>query len=338
MDGPQPSWMRARRADRPLRCSKRVLEAALAVGASYRLRVFAAFGPVCPTWPAPRVLAPGASSSVSSVSGVANAIAAGAAVTWLAGGGPSACFSGSVSWASLALASGCPLSSFPSERRPPPGPRACFPSRGSRWRRPDRTPPGRAVSASRPLLLPSSAARRGGCCSENSAYVWEEFRRERRRRAYSVGWGEGVPRAQEDAAPPVTRRSLSTVLTRTATYRWSCAATCAATARLASADRTGTSSTAREASARSSILARLTIRRVPWQPREQITQRGRLLHDGAPHARHGAPAWSTCTSVKRFQHVALVHLQKLTATVLQPGRYAPVRNGHQIPSDTPKTP
>ena len=48
-----------------------VVSSALALDASSRLRVFAAFGPVSPPWPAARFLAPGASSSVSSVSGVA---------------------------------------------------------------------------------------------------------------------------------------------------------------------------------------------------------------------------------------------------------------------------
>lgn len=62
---------------------------ALALGASSRLCVFASFGSVSPPWPAARDFAPGASSSVSSVSGVAGALAAGASVTWWAGGGPS---------------------------------------------------------------------------------------------------------------------------------------------------------------------------------------------------------------------------------------------------------
>jgi hypothetical protein len=59
-----------------------VVSSALALGASSRLRVFAAFGPVSPPWPAARVFAPGASSSVSSVSGVAGALASGASVSW----------------------------------------------------------------------------------------------------------------------------------------------------------------------------------------------------------------------------------------------------------------
>ena len=66
-----------------------VVSSVLAAGASSRLLVFAAFGPVSPPWPAARVFAPGASSSISSVSGVAAALAAGASVSWWAGGGPS---------------------------------------------------------------------------------------------------------------------------------------------------------------------------------------------------------------------------------------------------------
>ena len=59
-----------------------VVSSALALGASSRLRVFAAFGPVSPpaSLPAARVYAPGASASVSSVSGVAGALVAGASV------------------------------------------------------------------------------------------------------------------------------------------------------------------------------------------------------------------------------------------------------------------
>jgi hypothetical protein len=64
-----------------------VVSLALAAGASSRLHVFAAFGPVSPAWPSARVCAPGASSSVSSVSGVASALAAGACISWWSGGG-----------------------------------------------------------------------------------------------------------------------------------------------------------------------------------------------------------------------------------------------------------
>ena len=65
-----------------------VVSSALTFGASSRLRVFAAFGSVSPAWPSARVSAPGASSSVSSVSGVASALAAGVSVSWWAGGLP----------------------------------------------------------------------------------------------------------------------------------------------------------------------------------------------------------------------------------------------------------
>jgi hypothetical protein len=234
---------------------------------------------------------------------------------------------------------GRPRPSWMRARRPPQGPRACFPSRGargSRWRRPDRTPPGRAVSASGPLLLPSSAARRGGCRFENSAYVWEEFRRERRRRAYSAGWGEGVPRAARNTEV-LEYRPYEDGYLQLELRRYVC--------RYGSTRECGPYwyFQYHEGGKRKKLYLGKTndpegTLRVPWQPSEQNTQRRRLLHDGAPHARHGAPAWSTCTSVKRFQHVALVHLQELTATVLQPGRYAPVRNGHQIASDPPKIP
>jgi hypothetical protein len=55
------------------------------------LRVFAAFGPVSPPWPAPqgRYWAHGSSRPVSAVPAVAKALFAGAQVSWWAGGGPS---------------------------------------------------------------------------------------------------------------------------------------------------------------------------------------------------------------------------------------------------------
>ena len=78
-----------------------VVSSILAAGASSRLSVFAAFGPVSPPWPASRVSAPGTSSSVSSVSGVA----AGASVSWWAGGGPAVPLSGRLAGRSVALVS-----------------------------------------------------------------------------------------------------------------------------------------------------------------------------------------------------------------------------------------
>lgn len=80
-----------------------VLSTALALGASSRLQVFAAFGPISPPWPAARVFAPGASSSVSSVSGVASAHSAGAAVSWWAGGGLAVPLAGRLASRSAAL-------------------------------------------------------------------------------------------------------------------------------------------------------------------------------------------------------------------------------------------
>jgi hypothetical protein len=120
-----------------------VVSAALSAGASSRLRVFSAFGPVCPRWLAARVFAPGASSSVSSVSGVASALAVGASVTWWAGGGPSVPLAGRLASRSVALvravaasgaecgfvglvSSACPVGLVPS-----PSPSACFSGFGS---------------------------------------------------------------------------------------------------------------------------------------------------------------------------------------------------------------
>jgi hypothetical protein len=122
-----------------------VVSSALALGASSRLRVFAAFGPVSPpaSLPAARVHAPGASSSVSSVSGVAGALAAGASVTWWAGGGPSVPLAGSLASRSAALVSaatssgagrgfvGFVSSPCPAGLGPSPSPSACFSGSGS---------------------------------------------------------------------------------------------------------------------------------------------------------------------------------------------------------------
>ncbi len=74
--------------------------------------------------------------------------------------------------------------------------------------------------------------------------------------------GEGTP-------PRPSRRSWSTVPTRTATCSWSYAATSVATAPPESADPTGTSSFTREGSVRSSTSARPVTRRVHWSPSEQ---------------------------------------------------------------------
>ena len=120
-----------------------VVSSALALSASSRLRVFAAFGPVSPPWLATRVTAPGASSSVSSVSGVASALAAGASVSWWAGGGPEVSITGRLASRSKALVSvvaasgvgrgfvGLVSSPCPAGLGPSPSPSACFSGLGS---------------------------------------------------------------------------------------------------------------------------------------------------------------------------------------------------------------
>jgi hypothetical protein len=158
-----------------------VLSAALALGASSRLRVFAAFGSVSPSWPAARVFAPGASSSVSSVSGVAGALAAGASVSWWAGGGPAVPLAGRLASRSAALVSavaasgagrgfvGFVSSPCPVGLGPSPSPSACFSGSGSGSWAPSRSPPAWASrysyfrSAPRPRLFPPGPA--PGCPS-----------------------------------------------------------------------------------------------------------------------------------------------------------------------------
>ncbi len=120
-----------------------VLASALAAGASSQLRVFAAFGPVSPPRPGARVFAPGASSSVSSVPGVASALAAGACVSWWSGGGPAVPLAGRLASRSQALVSavtasgaghgfvGFVSSACPAGLVPSPSPSACFSGFGS---------------------------------------------------------------------------------------------------------------------------------------------------------------------------------------------------------------
>ena len=120
-----------------------VVSSVLAAGASSRLCVFATFGPVSPPWPASRVFAPGASSSVSSVSGVASALAAGASVSWWAGGGPAVPLAGRLASRSAALVSaiaasgagrgfvGFVTSPCPAGLGPSPSPSVCFSGSGS---------------------------------------------------------------------------------------------------------------------------------------------------------------------------------------------------------------
>ncbi len=91
-----------------------VLSSALRAGAASRLSVFAAFGPVSPAFlgsPAPHVRAPGASRSCSSVSGVAEALAAGAPVSWWSGGGPAVPLRSRLAARSAALVSAVAASS-----------------------------------------------------------------------------------------------------------------------------------------------------------------------------------------------------------------------------------
>ena len=94
-----------------------VLRAVLAAGAAPRLCVFAAFGPVSPPWPAPRVEAPGASRSLSWTSGVGAGlvgfVSSACPPALVPSPSPARCFSGqgpgSGSWGSLALAAGLVL-------------------------------------------------------------------------------------------------------------------------------------------------------------------------------------------------------------------------------------
>jgi hypothetical protein len=88
-----------------------------------------------------------------------------------------------------------------------------------------------------------------------------------------------------------SRRSWSTVPTRTAICSWSYAATSVVTARPASADRTGTSSSTREGSERSSISVRPATRRVLWSPSEQSPRRSRLVPGVALPTSHEVPPW-----------------------------------------------
>jgi hypothetical protein len=120
-----------------------VVFSALALGASSRLHVFAAFGPVSPPWPAARVFAPGASSSVSSVSGVAGALAADTSVSWWSGGGPSVPLAARLASRSSALVSavaasgagrgfvGFVSSQCPAGLGPSASPSVCFSGSGS---------------------------------------------------------------------------------------------------------------------------------------------------------------------------------------------------------------
>ena len=97
----------------------------------------------------------------------------------------------------------------------------------------------------------------------------DEIRRERQRRASSpTGGGQDASHVQEDAVLPVTE-VLEYRPTRTAICNWSYAATSVVTAHPASVDPTGTSSTTRGVSVRSSTSARPTTQSVLWPPSGQ---------------------------------------------------------------------
>lgn len=120
-----------------------VVRQALRAGSAAHLSIFCVFGPVSPPWLAAHVSAPGASSSVSSVSGVAAALAAGASVYPWSGGGPAVPMAGRLASRSAALVSavassgpGCGLVAFvssdcPPHLRPSTSPAATFSGHGS---------------------------------------------------------------------------------------------------------------------------------------------------------------------------------------------------------------
>jgi hypothetical protein len=111
----------------------------------------------------------------------------------------------------------------------------------------------------------------------------EELRRERQRRASSVGGGRDAPGVQEGAPPPVTE-VLEYRPHADGYLQLELRATYVATARPGSVGPTGTSNSTREASARSSTSARPTTRRGLWPPSEQ-SPLGKSLHLGAQESK-----------------------------------------------------
>jgi hypothetical protein len=95
----------------------------------------------------------------------------------------------------------------------------------------------------------------------------------------------GLPPLAGDRTLPVSRRAVrrlsrkswSTVPTRTVICSWSYAATSVATVRPASVDPTGTSSSTKEGSAESSTWARPATHRAPWPPSGQSPWGSRSL-------------------------------------------------------------
>jgi hypothetical protein len=106
----------------------------------------------------------------------------------------------------------------------------------------------------------------------------EEIRRERKRRASSGGGERTLPTSKRALRRP-SRKCWSTVHTRTAICSWSYVATYVVTAPLASVDPTGTSSSTRAVSERSSTSARPATRRVRWPPSRQGPE-GKSLYLG----------------------------------------------------------
>jgi hypothetical protein len=104
----------------------------------------------------------------------------------------------------------------------------------------------------------------------------DQIRRERQRRASSEGGERALPRSMKAPCCP-SRKSWSTAPTRTVICSWSYGATFGATAQLASADPTGTPSTTRVASVRSSTSAGPATHRALWPPSGQSPSGSRSL-------------------------------------------------------------
>ena len=103
----------------------------------------------------------------------------------------------------------------------------------------------------------------------------EELWRERQRRASSAGGGKDAPQIHERTAPPVTE-VLEYRPYEDGYLQLENAATSGATGQLVSADRTGTSSSTRAVSVRSSTSARPATQRALWSPSGQSPQASRV--------------------------------------------------------------
>lgn len=80
-----------------------VIDAMLRAGRAKDLEIFAAFGPLSPSWAAPFYNAPGSARAISNLSGVAAALRAGATVHWWAGGTQEVPIRGRLAQRSLSL-------------------------------------------------------------------------------------------------------------------------------------------------------------------------------------------------------------------------------------------